>query len=128
MAGRSFRPTSVKNQFKRITATSSRHSPETQLWLYKQRNSHRWHNVRSTVRKIYPLCGGCDRLTTSIHHVRSAGTHPHLFYDISNLIGLCNSCHSRVSALENAGRFAEAIKLYDATATATAKIYYDNLK
>ena len=66
-----------------------------------ERYGSEWRKIRNRYIKAHPLCEEClkaERLTPSkeVHHVvpiNHGGTH-----DENNLMALCKSCHSRITA------------------------------
>ena len=47
-------------------------------------------------------CRQCNRSgQLEVHHVKPARKHPDLFFEKSNLMVLCKSCHSEVTRAEN---------------------------
>jgi len=70
--------------------------PET-----NKRYGRAWKRIRDRYIKAHPLCEECkkaDRLTPAeeVHHIlplSHGGTN-----DVSNLMSLCKSCHSRITA------------------------------
>lgn len=72
--------------------------PET-----RKRYGHEWRKIRERYITKHPLCEECKKNgrlqpTEEVHHIlplSKGGTH-----DDSNLMSLCKSCHSRLSALE----------------------------
>jgi len=66
-----------------------------------ERYGSEWRKIRNRYIKAHPLCEEClktERLTPAqeVHHVlpiKKGGTH-----DESNLMALCKSCHSRITA------------------------------
>lgn len=77
-------------------------------------NSHRrgydkrWSNenltgVRDVFIATYPLCHDCEangitRAAEQVHHKLKVKDHPELRLEWSNLMSLCESCHSRRTA------------------------------
>ncbi len=75
----------------------------------KKRYKGMWPKIRSHFLYAHPLCQVCleeGRYTeaTEVHHIRplsDGGTH-----DPANLMALCKSCHSRITATEG-GRWGK---------------------
>ncbi len=74
----------------------------------KKRYGYRWRKIRASFLSINPLCEMCKREgryinATEVHHIKplaDGGTN-----DFDNLMPLCKSCHSRITATtENRGR------------------------
>ena len=69
----------------------------------KKRYGYQWRKIRAKFVKDNPLCVKCleqDRLTPveEVHHIlplSKGGTH-----DVDNLMALCKSCHSKITAEE----------------------------
>jgi 5-methylcytosine-specific restriction protein A len=69
----------------------------------RKRYGHRWRQIRARFVRDNPLCVEClkqDKLTPveEVHHIvplSKGGTHAK-----SNLMALCKSCHSQVTARE----------------------------
>jgi 5-methylcytosine-specific restriction protein A len=77
----------------------------------KIRSSARWRRVRLLVLKRDPLCvdpfgthalDGIDVLTTEVDHIVQLTARPDLAFEMTNLQGLCSTCHNRKSAIERA--------------------------
>ncbi len=128
MVGKRFKPHSHKNIRRRVRPTIER-SLEIIYWLSEQRSSTRWKKLRALVRKCHPMCAGtdCTYIAKSVHHVKSAAKYPDSFYDMSNLVPLCYSCHADVSELERVGHLVQSEELYSDKAKAIAYKYFDSL-
>jgi len=67
----------------------------------RKRYGSNWIKIRATFIRTNPLCAKCQqdgRLTPAqeVHHIiplRDGGTH-----DVNNLMSLCSSCHSTITA------------------------------
>lgn len=60
-----------------------------------------WKRIRSAFLADNPLCTECGAVATEVHHriaLRDGGTHAH-----SNLVPVCHSCHSRITAARDGG-------------------------
>lgn len=83
------------------------------------RGSTRWRNYRAWFVARHPMCcnpfgiAGHLRGTQDVHHIVEVQDAPDRLCDESNTVPLCRECHARVSALERAGRQAEARRLFD---------------
>lgn len=121
---KSFKPSSFKQRLK--TRPVSEHNYADMLELQHKRSSSRWTRLSKLCRSISPLCP-CGLPARSVHHVKMAIRRPDLFFDLSNLISVCDFHHKEVSMLESKKHFVEAIDLYEDIAKATAKEYYENL-
>lgn len=56
--------------------------------------SKRWKILRDEVRQAEPFCRICGQLMTDVDHVVPHRGDEALFFDRSNLQGLCLECHS----------------------------------
>jgi len=72
------------------------------------RDCVRWRKVRKMVVMGQPMCydpyllhkkTGTLKASEEVHHIKPLHTNPELAYTMSNLVGLCQSCHARVDAL-----------------------------
>ena len=69
----------------------------------KKRYSTKWRKIRNAFVKNHPICELCERKnilipTEEVHHViplSKGGSN-----DDENLVALCKSCHSRITATE----------------------------
>jgi 5-methylcytosine-specific restriction protein A len=69
----------------------------------KQRYGKVWRHIRDRYIKAHPLCEECKKqgiitVAKEVHHIlplSRGGTHAE-----SNLMSLCKSCHSRITATE----------------------------
>lgn len=60
-------------------------------------NTAKWKNTRKAVLAKQPICAHCDNaLAVDVHHKvdLADGGAP---YDLSNLVGLCKTCHGQES-------------------------------
>lgn len=70
----------------------------------KRGYTRRWRKARRHYLNEHPLCVQCEKegiieAATEVHHIkalRNGGTH-----EDNNLMALCKSCHSRITAREN---------------------------
>jgi 5-methylcytosine-specific restriction protein A len=67
--------------------------------------SQAWLTLRHAVLRRLRRCSACGATAGPLHvdHVRSRKQHPELALDASNLVVLCQSCHSRKTAIEDGG-------------------------
>lgn len=81
----------------------------------------RWKRLRAWMLANHPLCsdpfGSHERegravAAEQVHHIRPVATHPDEAMDVANLATICQSCHSRVSAMERRGEQAKAEALF----------------
>ena len=77
-----------------------------------------WHRARYKCLQRYPVCEACRRVgrdtkATVADHMLHAKQCPKYFvdiYDINNLVGLCHTCHQRVTiGFDNLKRWEEFI-------------------
>ena len=75
------------------TQSAGHHLYDTARWKGK-------HGLRDRVRREEPFCSvpGCDRLTDHIDHVVPHRGDERLFFDRSNLSGICAVHHSEKTA------------------------------
>lgn len=73
--------------------------------------SKQWRDFRRWMLMQEPRCVLCMKEkpwsvqpAVVIHHVKPRETHPELTYEPSNIVGLCNSHHSRVEGQIRAGK------------------------
>lgn len=73
-------------------------------YAHKVRTGIRWRKVRLHKLAINPLCEdphgdhqrrGTTVTATQVHHINGLATHPHLAYDLSNLMSVCTRCHAQ---------------------------------
>ncbi len=63
-------------------------------------NSKRWRRLRDLVRAEQPLCADCQAQgrvspTEHVHHIEARKLRPDLAFERSNVVGLCEACHTR---------------------------------
>jgi 5-methylcytosine-specific restriction protein A len=68
--------------------------------VHRWYSSTRWLRLRLQVLQDQPLCRHCGQrgrktLTEDIDHIVKHDGNPQLFWDRTNLQGLCKACHSR---------------------------------
>ena len=69
----------------------------------------RWTKYSKQYRENNPLCVHCQKegrltLAQCVDHIKAvSGPDDPLFYDVSNLQSLCQTCHSRKTILEDQG-------------------------
>lgn len=73
------------------------------LHIAKLRSSERWQKLRELVLCENPLCAICQRPACEAHHIKDAARHEELFFEQSNLIGLCEDCHVKLHAAQKRG-------------------------
>lgn len=63
--------------------------------------SNRWRGIRARFLAKHPECAtpGCGRPATEVHHRDDS----HVDNSDANLEGLCKSCHSHITVLEDGG-------------------------
>ena len=73
-------------------------------------NSARWVRLSRAFRAEHPLCAnaaanvpGCTLVATEVDHVVPHRGDVQRFFDVSNLQGLCRTCHSRKTHKETDG-------------------------
>lgn len=66
---------------------------------------HRWRKTRAAYLAEHPLCQGvgCFAWATDVHHLDGLGPNGPDGHSPANLQGLCHSCHSRTTAVEQPG-------------------------
>lgn len=75
----------------------------------KKRYGRSWKRIRDRYVALHPLCEQCEKHgkmtpTEEVHHIKplsQGGTH-----DFNNLMSLCTSCHSEITAREG-GRWGK---------------------
>ena len=68
-------------------------------------DSKAWRQARSAKLAFDPICERCGRkAATVVHHKQKFREHPELAFTLSNLESVCESCHNRETARENAER------------------------
>lgn len=61
-----------------------------------------FRKLKKIVLNIFPVCVLCgDNEKRHVHHIQTRREHPERTFDLSNLITLCNSCHSRIRGIEH---------------------------
>lgn len=76
------------------------YSVEIQKWY----NCRQWQKLRKIVLARDPVCVICLRLASVIaDHIIPHKGKRELFWDLTNLQGLCRSCHSTKTAAEDGG-------------------------
>jgi hypothetical protein len=71
--------------------------------IAKLRSSDRWQRLRGLVLCDNPLCAICSRPAYEVHHIKEAARHEELFFDQSNLVGLCENCHEKLHSAQKRG-------------------------
>ena len=98
-------PELVENRFceKHLKEEHRRYNKYDRDPKSKKRYGRRWRKIRDRYISIHPLCEQClkhDVMSTAeeVHHITplsQGGTHAE-----ENLMSLCKSCHSRITARE----------------------------
>ncbi len=59
-------------------------------------SEYQWRKTRNAFIKEHPNCSICmNNKDIEVHHIRPWNLFPHLRYEFSNLISLCQPCHFR---------------------------------
>jgi len=71
-------------------------------------NNQRWRNLRKRFLDANPLCVKCKEMgfvtvATTVDHKKPHKGNEKMFWDESNLQGLCSHCHSAVKKAEEGG-------------------------
>ncbi len=79
--------------------------PRTDAPLQRLYSTARWKRLRRQILRRDPLCVECDKMgvvepSTQADHVVPHAGDLDLFYDESNLQGLCRTCHSSKTGKE----------------------------
>ena len=86
-----------------------RHHAETKRQTSHQRGyGYRWQQARAGYLRKHPLCVHCEatgRVTvaTDLDHIVPHKGDMDVFWDFTNVQGLCKPCHSRKTAGEDGG-------------------------
>lgn len=67
-------------------------------------SSPRWKKLREEVLRDSPYCEICGSIATDVHHIVPHNGDPELFYDRTNLVSICSSCHSKETQKESEQR------------------------
>ena len=62
--------------------------------------SAKWKALQLSQLRNYPQCVKCGEKATEVHHVIPHRGNEDLFYDPSNLVSLCHTCHSEETRKE----------------------------
>jgi len=73
------------------------------LHISHLRSSECWQRLREAVLSEHPFCPICRHPAAEVHHVKAAAEHEELFFDQSNLVGLCEECHEKLHAAQRRG-------------------------
>jgi len=58
-------------------------------------HTYKWAKVKRIVKVRDKGCVICrTRNSLQVHHLRDASNHPELFYDLNNLVCVCDTCHA----------------------------------
>jgi 5-methylcytosine-specific restriction protein A len=75
----------------------------------------RWRTTRQVILGRDPICTKCHKTaSTVVHHVIDARIwiqQGNDFYHESNLVGICESCHNRISAKRQSVKYSEEFYL-----------------
>ena len=72
--------------------------------MAREYDTHKWRKLREQLLREQPLCVRCSnmgivRLATVIDHTIPARAYTEGFFDTSNLVPICNQCHSDVTKM-----------------------------
>lgn len=60
----------------------------------KKYHCKKWRDTRKIIKqRDKETCRICGVFAIEVHHIRKSALYPELFYDVNNLIMLCNKCH-----------------------------------
>jgi 5-methylcytosine-specific restriction protein A len=66
--------------------------------------SEEWRVLRRVVLREQPICRGCQLARSShVDHIKAHKGDPRLFWDRTNLQGLCRACHSSKTVKQDGG-------------------------
>lgn len=95
----------------RLYDASKRRTDPALALAARIRNSPQWRRLSRLVRSEEPLCrdpfglhAKSPAISEHVHHIVGLTTAPSLAYARENLAGVCTRCHSRLEALERAGK------------------------
>ena len=80
-------------------------SPETKR-LY---SSKKWQELRKYILSRHPLCFFDNHPATELHHIEPVKEHPEKFFEVNNLMPLCDECHEKVNQAYRRGIEPEVI-------------------
>ena len=62
-----------------------------------------WVRFRTDYLRVHPYCQaiGCHAVATELHHIKRVIDRPDLRLVPSNVVALCKSCHSAITARED---------------------------
>lgn len=55
--------------------------------------SPKWPALRDSILERHPLCAGCGRKATTVHHLTPVNVHPGWELLEANLVSVCQPCH-----------------------------------
>jgi 5-methylcytosine-specific restriction endonuclease McrA len=88
-------------EHKRENSTPFQNAVRTNAALY---NTDRWKKLRSKIVKEHPYCSRCGiskkESRLEVHHIIAPRGSEELFFDEDNLVPVCESCHSVLTAQE----------------------------
>lgn len=61
----------------------------------KLRKAARWRKTRELVLSRNPICYFCHKFSDEVHHIDSKDETK--FYELSNLVAICEQCHKKVN-------------------------------
>lgn len=59
----------------------------------KRYSTKQWRFTRGLIKARDKDTCYCGRFAREVHHIRKSSLYPELFFDVDNLIMVCNSCH-----------------------------------
>ena len=69
----------------------------------KRGYNSRWSKARRTFLEHHPVCNECGGIATVVDHKIPHKGDQNLFWNTSNWVPLCSSCHSRKTAMGDGG-------------------------
>lgn len=65
------------------------------LIMAKMHLGWKWSRLRRNYMCLHPFCERCGLMGEVVHHIIPRAKAPHLTYEWSNLMTLCNDCHNK---------------------------------